>query len=507
MLRSKVLLILFLPLLIAFQEPQEGTETLPHNPSGHPRYRVTDLGLISTATDNIGPALNQEGAVTGWHPNQLNEHPTAWLWHKGQLRILGGLPNYPDTYAAAINDRLQVVGIARSTQDIRFMRPFLWDGKSVHDLGGLGGSFGAALDINAHGDIVGFSQLASGFTHAFFYHNGKMRDLGTLPNGDFSIAEGINDHDAVVGISNNAPKASSRAFLYAQGTMSDLGLLPGGAFSHAHAINNAGVVVGWASTADGDIHACLWKNHKIVDLGTLGDSPSTAWGINAQGQIVGSSADRYQHQHAFLWENGHMEDLNSFIPSNSGWILQRAFRINDRGQIVGIGRFGGETHVFLLIPVANSSQAALAPNFQLTDIQGHLHTLYNYRHNPLALFFFCGCQWCHECARAWTAVQQSDHFPPSCLTLIVFAGSSNDARTFLQETQLDTKHTLILPDPAMRVALRYKALVCPRVFILNKEQQIVYTNDHAADAPRKATGITIALNALQAVQQLTQEAH
>ncbi|CCW34182.1 HAF family repeat protein [Chthonomonas calidirosea] len=503
MLRSKVLLILFLPILLVFQEPQEGIETPPHNLTNKIRYRVADLGLISTPTDNIGPAINQEGAVTGWHPAKLNEHPTAWLWHEGQLKILHGLPNYPDTYATALNDKLQVVGIARSAQDVRFMHPFLWEKESMHDLGGLGGSFGAALDINAQGDIVGFSQLASGFTHAFLYHNGKIRDLGTLPNGDFSIAEGINNKDAVVGISNNAPKAVSRAFVYVQGKMSDLGLLPGGSFSHAHAINDAGVVVGWANTADGDIHACLWKNHKIVDLGTLGDSPSTAWGINAQGQIVGSSADRYQHQHAFLWENGHMEDLNHCIPSNSGWILQRAFRINNRGQIVGIGRLDGETHVFLLTPLTTDTKADPAPNFQLKDTQGRLHTLRDYIHRPLALFFFCGCPWCQECARAWAAVQQSGKLPSTCLTLIVFTGSANDAKTFLQETQLDIKNTLLLSDPSMRVALLYKTPVCPRVFILNTEQQIIYTNDHAADAPQKATGITITLNAVQAIQQLT----
>ena len=47
-----------------------------------------------------------------------------------------------------------------------------------------------------------------------------------------------------------------------------------------------------------------------------------------------------------------MRDLNNLIPSNSGWLLTSANSINVRGQITGEGTIGGQTHAFVLTPVA-----------------------------------------------------------------------------------------------------------------------------------------------------------
>ena len=51
-----------------------------------------------------------------------------------------------------------------------------------------------------------------------------------------------------------------------------------------------------------------------------------------------------------LWEDGEPRDLNGLIPADSGWTLENALDINDRGQIVGMGQLGGEQHAFLLTP-------------------------------------------------------------------------------------------------------------------------------------------------------------
>ena len=84
--------------------------------------------------------------------------------------------------------------------------------------------------------------------------------------------------------------------------MQDLGLLPGGSLSHARAINDRGEIVGWGEGDDSEIHAILWRDQKAMDLGTLGDMPTSAWGINNQGQIVGTSSVSSNQMHAFLWE-------------------------------------------------------------------------------------------------------------------------------------------------------------------------------------------------------------
>jgi hypothetical protein len=56
---------------------------------------------------------------------------------------------------------------------------------------------------------------------------------------------------------------------------------------------------------------------------------------------------------AFIWsrEQG-MQDLNQLIPGNSGWHLQSANAINERGEITGQGIMNGQSRAFLLVPLS-----------------------------------------------------------------------------------------------------------------------------------------------------------
>jgi probable HAF family extracellular repeat protein len=95
----------------------------------------------------------------------------------------------------------------------------------------------------------------------------------------------------------------------------------------------------------------IWRNGSVEDLGTLGneDAPSTALDINDQVEVVGTSETEGKLA-AFLWERGKMIDLNKAIPPRSGWLLQVASRINNKGEILGRGYVGGAIHAFLLQP-------------------------------------------------------------------------------------------------------------------------------------------------------------
>jgi probable HAF family extracellular repeat protein len=88
----------------------------------------------------------------------------------------------------------------------------------------------------------------------------SITDLGTLPGGDLSVAEDINNRGQVVGFGSTASGAA-HAFLWDNGQMTDLGTLPGAKFkfSLANGINARGQVVGWSSTASGEEHAVLWS--------------------------------------------------------------------------------------------------------------------------------------------------------------------------------------------------------------------------------------------------------
>ena len=69
-------------------------------------------------------------------------------------------------------------------------------------------------------------------------------------------------------------------------------------------MNGEGQVVGFSSTAgDAESHAFFWtQKGGMVDLGTLGDTISTAFAVNDEGQVVGGSSIAGDAEfHATLW--------------------------------------------------------------------------------------------------------------------------------------------------------------------------------------------------------------
>lgn len=128
--------------------------------------------------------------------------------------------------------------------------------------------------------------------------------------------------------------------------------------SIAYDINNRGIVVGEMETYDAArkpyFAAFIWSaSDGMHELSTPAGAFSKAWSINDRGQVVGillEDGGRDYQYNAVMWDNGELIDLNSFLPTNSGWILLEATDINEAGQIVGAGLINGEQHAFLLTP-------------------------------------------------------------------------------------------------------------------------------------------------------------
>lgn len=225
---------------------------------------------------------------------------------------------------------------------------------SVVDMGPV--DYNAPLPMsysNASGQTVG------GNGHAFVTDGTTTTDLGVLPGGEWSAAYGINASGAVVGYGDTSVIGQFLGFIWTSSTgMTALSTL-GGGISSAMAINDGGDVAGSSIGSNGYIHAVIWSGGQIHDLGTLGGTSSGASGINNAGAVVGSG-DVGSGYHAFLYSAGVMTDLNTFIPGDSGWVLNSGLAINNSGQIVGLGLHDGAERVFELDPVGELKLTATA---------------------------------------------------------------------------------------------------------------------------------------------------
>ncbi len=298
--------------------------------------------------------LNDNGQAVGWSylPSDSAQH--AFVFGNGAIHDLNALipanSGWTLLQATAINNAGQVVGYGRfNAQD----RAFLYtpgQPATVVDLGTLGGSFSWAADVNASGQVAGYSHTSNGQQHAFLYSNGAMIDLGTL-GGTNSAATALNDAGQVTGWAYTANNNSQRAFRFSGGVLSDLGTLGGQHSFPSAGINANGDVSGYAYLpSNNGYHAFIHRNGSMVDLGTLGGSYSYARAINDAGVVVGHT-DNGTFQLGFRYENGPgMQDISTFLAPCSNRQLYEGVVINNSGQIAGRGYRPDIGFSFLMTP-------------------------------------------------------------------------------------------------------------------------------------------------------------
>jgi probable HAF family extracellular repeat protein len=212
--------------------------------------------------------------------------------------------------------------------------------RQIIDLGTLPGGFNSTANgINDYGQIVGASD-----SNAFIWRDGSMTDLGTLSGENFTSATSINDLGQIVGNSAIFGNVCCQAVLLQNGEWVPLGTLPVDIYSKAACINDSGQIVGESANSQVLRHALIWQDSLITSLGTLGGTGhSFAYANNNNGQVVGGASTSDGFYHAFLWQDGMMTDLGTL-----GGSYSYATGINNLGQIVGYSQTSnGSTHAFL----------------------------------------------------------------------------------------------------------------------------------------------------------------
>lgn len=223
--------------------------------------KMRDLGALSGGKYSHATSINNNGAVAGSAGVGNYEGANAILWRGGKIKDLGRLPGGRYSLGLSINNKGQVVGYGHNGEywgNFAIPRAFLWDEKNgMREIGTLGGgenyndSFAHA--INDKGQIVGVSNW-----RAFLWQDGKMQDLGTLPGHKRSRANAINNKGQVVGIVTDP--GHEGMFLWQNGKMYDLNtLIPpdsGWVLSGAYGINDTGQIVG-GGRHNGEVRAFL----------------------------------------------------------------------------------------------------------------------------------------------------------------------------------------------------------------------------------------------------------
>jgi probable HAF family extracellular repeat protein len=118
---------------------------------------MQDIGTLDAA-ESAPVAINASGRVAG------NSGPRAFLWDGSGLTPLDSRPD-GYSHANGMNDRTQIVGRYRASAGA--LHAFLWDRGQLYDLGGLpNGDESEAIAINPCGTIVGWARSAAGEMHA-----------------------------------------------------------------------------------------------------------------------------------------------------------------------------------------------------------------------------------------------------------------------------------------------------------------------------------------------------
>lgn len=319
------LLVLLLTLFLAAAYGQTKPKESPV-----PRYQLVELPLRPLSVSN-------SEWVAG---TTYDQHAATWNVKAGLYRI--PLPTeFSFSECVSINFRGEAVGTASTADSSRRVAFVLRQSKVVF----LPGEQSRANSINEAGRIVGQAILSGGkVAGPVLWKNDFPIDLKICCAGS---ARSINGQSLIVGDTYDQ-EGRYHAFLWNAVHGAHLLMVPGEEYSSALALNSRGDFV--VKATPGGLF--LYSGGKLEPIDIPKGTPRA---LNEHGIVVGSFGPSPEAQRAFVWDKAHgLQDLNTLIAPNSGWKLEVASSINDRGEIVGWGDHGGVENAGFLLRVSGN---------------------------------------------------------------------------------------------------------------------------------------------------------
>lgn len=303
------------------------------------RYLIEDIGPVSSVT-----GMNNRGEVLARDPTFL-----PFLYHRGRVSFLPE-PTNGTFFASALNDSGEVVGYFNPPgaydYDLAIYRDGQWN--IFDNVSGVD-----PVKVNDRGQIAGdaVSQYRT-----FIYSCGSLNIYS--PENVVSATRGMNNRGDIVGVTDTS-NSTRAGFVYRNGRFSTLSV-PGAASSEADAINDQGDIAGmWQESTALDLTQIFtYRRGHFHNLGHVfgqseeqdGVSDMNRFGVFVGTGRVSTIPNGGFSAYAYFPRKGFVE-LNTLIPPDTGWFLQFANAINDRGQIAGSGLLNGTSHGFILTPI------------------------------------------------------------------------------------------------------------------------------------------------------------
>src|SRR5436190_8436035 len=166
-------------------------------------FTITDLGTLG-GTESFADAINDRGEVVGLSRLSGDRALHTFVYRRRTMTDLSPL-NSGSIIAGPsdINNKGQIASGVIGGDGVYY--PAIYDDDTgITILGSLGtptwyGFSGTATSVNNRGQAVGYSYIDGETRHAFLYSDGVMTDLGST--GGYSAALGINDSGQAAGFS------------------------------------------------------------------------------------------------------------------------------------------------------------------------------------------------------------------------------------------------------------------------------------------------------------------